>query len=107
MRASEYLAAARDEIEAGWTTGTLQDHMSRVCSVGALARVSATMEVNGLDDFTEVCEAGNQAATALEMVVKELGGDGASIIGYNDSHDKDAVLMAFDKAIASLEERGE
>lgn len=105
MKASEHLAAARDEIEKGWTTGTLQDHVGNVCAVGAINRVANEAKPQGLDAFVNTCTAGNSAAAALEKVVQELGGHG--IMGFNDSSTKQDVLNAFDKAIGQLEERGE
>lgn len=105
MKASEHLGAARDEIDKGWTRGTLQDHLGNVCAVGAISRVAAQANPQGLDAFVETCAAGNAAAAALDKVVQELGGN--TIMEFNDTSTKEDVLNAFDKAIAQLEERGE
>lgn len=106
MKASEFLASARDEIEKGWTRGTLQDLAGNVCAVGAIKRVAEQNKPQRLDDFTAVCEAGNGAATALEMLAQEFGASG--IMGFNDTRrEKQDVLNWFDKAIIGLEERGE
>jgi hypothetical protein len=106
MKASEFLAAARDEIEGGWTQGTLQDLAGNVCAVGAIKRVAEQNKPQKLDDFAAVCEAGNGAATALEMLAQEFGS--SSIMSFNDTRrSKDDVLAWFDKAICGLEERGE
>lgn len=113
MKASEFLSQARDELAAGWTTGTLEDRMGNVCSVGALARTAAMQQPQTFDDFTRVCEAGNRASAALEMVIKELRGSdpqaSVTIMGFNDSSRTEMadVLNAFEKAIIQLEERGE
>lgn len=106
MKASEHLAAARDELDKGWVRGTLEDHLGNVCAVGAINRVAQQSKPQGLDAFAETCTAGNAAAAALDKVVQELGG--RSIMSYNDhSPSKEDVLNAFDKAIGQLEERGE
>jgi hypothetical protein len=106
MKASEFLAAARDEIEAGWVKGTLQDLAGNVCAVGAIKRVAEQNKPTKLDEFAAVCTAGNGAATALEMLAKEFGS--GSIMSFNDTRqDKQDVLNWFDKAIIGLEERGE
>ena len=106
MKASQHLAAARDEIEKGWTQGTLQDNAGNVCAVGALKRVADTNQPTQLDEFVEVATAGNGAATALSMMAKEFGA--MSIMGFNDTRaSKEDVLAWFDKSIAGLEERGE
>ncbi len=106
MKASEHLAMARDEIEKGWTRGTLQDLAGNVCAVGAIKRVAETNQPTRLDAFVEVATAGNGAATALEMMANEFGA--TSIMGFNDSRrDKQEVLTWFEKTIIGLEERGE
>lgn len=106
MKASEHLAAARDEIEKGWTQGTLQDNAGNVCAVGALKRVADQNQPTQLDEFVEVATAGNGAATALSMMAAEFGC--ATIMGFNDTRQsKQDVLNWFDKAIIGLEERGE
>lgn len=106
MKASEHLAAARDEIEKGWTKGELQDNAGNVCAVGALKRVAEENQSASLDEFVEVATAGNGAATALAMMAKEFGAQ--SIMGFNDTRsDKQDVLNWFEKAIIGLEERGE
>lgn len=106
MKPSEFLAQARDEIEAGWARGTLQDQAGNVCAVGSLRRIAQQNQASTLDGFTEVCAAGNGAATALEMMAKEFGS--SSIIGFNDTRrDKQEVLTWFEKTIIGLEERGE
>ena len=106
MKASEHLAAARDEIEKGWTRGTLEDQAGNVCAVGAIKRVAEQNQSTQLDQFVEVATAGNGAAVALSMMTKEFGGNG-SIMGFNDSHSRQDVLTWFDKTIIGLEERGE
>lgn len=107
MKASEHLAAARDEIEKGWTQGTLEDQAGNVCAVGALNRVAKEQQTGTLDDFVGLCAAGSGAAKALRMMAQEFGHDG-SIMGFNDSrHSKQDVLTWFEKAIIGLEERGE
>ncbi len=106
MKPSEHLALARDEIERGWTRGTLQDYMGNVCSAMALERIAQQTQPQGLDAFVETCAVGNAAAAALEKVTLELGGK--SIVRFNDSAtSKLDVLTAFEKAICQLEERGE
>lgn len=108
MKASEVLAAARDEIEKGWTQNTFEDHEGSVCAVGAISRAAAQHKdtVDGLDGFIDLCDAQETATAALERLVHEHGG--RSIMSYNDhATDKQQVLDLFDKAIAGLEERGE
>lgn len=105
MKASEHLAAARDEIEKGWTTGTLEDQAGNVCAVGALNRVAKEQQTGKLDDFVGLCNAGTGAAKALRMMAQEFGS--GSIMGYNDTHTKQDVLNWFDKAVCQLEEHGE
>lgn len=106
MKASQHLAAARDEIEKGWVQGTLQDQAGNVCAVGALKRVAEQGQKSTLDGFIDTCQAGNGAAAALETMAREFGA--SSIMGFNDSRaSKQDVLDWFDKAIIGLEERGE
>jgi hypothetical protein len=108
MKASEYLGMARDQIEKGWARGTLEDGQGNVCAVGSLKRIAEEQRqhVTGLDDFASMCQAGNGAATALDMLAREFGA--GSIMSFNDnSREKQNVLNWFDKAIIGLEERGE
>lgn len=106
MKASEYLGKARDQIAKGWARGTLEDGQGNVCAVGSLKRIAEQQQTHGLDGFNAMCQAGNGAATALDMLAKEFGA--SSIMNFNDnSRDKQEVLNWFDKAIIGLEERGE
>lgn len=108
MKASEVLAAARDEIENGWTRGTFEDTHGSVCAVGAIHRAAEQKKatVTGLDGVIELAAAQEDATAAIQRLTREHGS--GSIMGYNDhATDKQQVLDLFDKAIAGLEERGE
>lgn len=106
MKASEYLAAARNEIENGWVQGTIRNNEG-VCALGAIDNVARQQQPATLDDYTRITQAGSGAAKALEMLAKEFGT--TSIPDYNDrmGRTKEDVLNWFDKAIIGLEERGE
>lgn len=105
MKPSEYAQRVYDELDAGWTQGTLQNTLGNVCSVGAIARVAVQEQPVGLDAFTETCQTGNAVTAALEAKVRELGG--VSVMSFNDHTVKQEVLNAVHKVITEFQERGE
>lgn len=66
------------------------------CSIGAIAH-AADIDYG----FAHACE----AAQLLRFVAKDETGNDVDFASYNDSHEHDEVMAAFDKAIAKATEK--
>lgn len=111
MKASEILTKARELLsdEKRWTQGyyALNEYNAQreaedtdavcFCSLGALAKVAGRS--------TGACYDNN--GPDVDYLVKAVGGlSPVNIVNFNDSHDHEEVLAAFDKAIKLAQSEG-
>lgn len=98
MKASEFLAQARDEVFKGWTQHSYRTTAGQVCAVGAIERVAmATMAIE------------TAAAAQAALNAKALEVHGKVQVQYVNDHvatRRQDVLDLFDKTIIGLEEQG-
>lgn len=106
ITANEIAAQSHDHIEAGWTTGQMEDSQGNVCSLGAIRKAVKQNLGTTMDDFLAACAAGNTVGLAVREQMCEMTGYRIAVDRFNDGkRDKEAVKTAFWKALCSLEER--
>lgn len=111
MKTSEVLERARTEVARGWTKGEYVNEGGNVCALGAVHRACGHRFDQHGYPVTESDGPLSECSIACAALRAHLGefGDFVFIEDFNDDEGivQQDVLNLFDKAIGTLQERGE